>query len=152
MARFKHVFCPHCGADLGNDKYRSTSQLRRYFAIIKAAFFHWPDRLQFSDVEELRKYLQVTAGYKEVSSVTDLGKMSKDMALLIAEAAIKATGNYALPEIHGDTLVVFKPKSISFKKMPHSEFCELSDKVEGLIRSEIGVDADKVLREFDAIV
>ena len=65
--------------------------------------------------------------------------------MLLAEAAIRGAGSWAMPIIHGDTLVIFKPKSVSFAKMPHADFCKLSDAVQDVIKAEAGIDIETAL-------
>ena len=142
--------CPHCGCELSPaSKLRSPEQLRRYFALVRAAFHHWPEQhdRQFANAEELRAFLQMKAGHRVVGAQIPLAGMSKERAMLLAEAAIRGAGSYAMPVIHGDVLVVFRPKSISFAKMRHEDFCKLSDAVEAVIRAETGLDPDQLLRE-----
>lgn len=145
--------CPACGFDAGhNSKPRSVEQIRRHFGIIRAAFIHWPEThpRQFSDAEECRAWLQMKAGAREVGAQIPLTGMSKERAMMLAEAAIRGSGSYAMPVIHGDTLVVFKPRSIAFAKMPHAEFCALTDAVADVIRAETGMDPEILLRETEA--
>lgn len=142
--------CPHCGCELvspAGGKPRSTDQLRRYFAMIKGAFSNWPEAHphQFASAEELRAWLQMKAGAREIGAQIPLTGISKERAMLLAEAAIRGSGSYAMPVIHGDTLVVFRPKSIAYAKMAHSDFCRLSDDVSEIIR-EAGIDPDKALK------
>lgn len=144
--------CPHCGCELAmpaGGSPRSTVQLRRYFAMIRAAFHHWPEghERQFSCSEELRAWLQMKAGAREIGAQIPLSGLSKERAILLAEAAIRGGGSWAMPVIHGDTLVVFRPKSVSFAKMAHRDFCDLSDAVEAVIRAETGIEAGDLLRE-----
>jgi hypothetical protein len=42
--------CPHCGGGLDGGKPRSLEQHRRYFALMRAVFHHWPEthHVQFS--------------------------------------------------------------------------------------------------------
>jgi len=146
--------CPHCGCELApssGGKPRSVEQIRRYFAIIKAAFFHWPEdnERQFANSEELRAYLQMKAGAREIGAQIPLTGLPKERAMMLAEAAIRGAGSYAMPVIHGDTLVVFRPKSISFAKMAHADFCRLSDAVCDVIRAETGHDPDELLRQTE---
>ncbi len=145
--------CPSCGFDAGpsNQKPRSVEQLRRHFGLIKAAFHHWPEahERQFSDLEECRAWLQMKAGAREIGAQIPLTGMSKERAMLLAEAAIRGAGSYAMPIIHGDTLVVFRPKSIAFHKMPHAQFCALTDAVAEVIEAETGLQADDLLRETE---
>lgn len=144
--------CPHCGCELtakAGGKPRSTDQLRRYFSIIKRAHFHWPEshERQFANAEELRAWLQMKAGAREVGAQIPLTGMSKERAMLLAEAAIRGAGSFAMPIIHGDVLVIFKPKSVSFAKMAHSDFCKLSDAVCDVITAETGLDPEQLLKE-----
>lgn len=87
------------------------------------------------------------AGAREVGAQIPLTGLSKERAMLLAEAAIRGAGSYAFPVIHGDTLVIFRPKSVSFGKMAHSDFCKLSDAVADVILAETGIDAETLLRE-----
>jgi hypothetical protein len=146
--------CPHCGCDVGpaGKSVRSVPQLRRYFAMIKAAFHHWPETAdrQFASADELRAYLQMKAGHREIGATIPLTGMNKDRAVFLAEAAIRAAGSYALPILHGDTLVIFKPKSIAFSKLSHTEFCRLSDDVSDVIFNETGQRGEQLLMETEA--
>lgn len=142
--------CPHCGSELtasAGGKPRSGDQLRRYFAMIRAAYTNWPESHphQFASSEELRAFLQMKCGHREIGAQIPLTGISKERAMLLAEAAIRGSGSYAMPVIHGDTLVVFRPKSISYAKMAHSDFCRLSDDVAEQIR-EAGIDPEKALK------
>lgn len=144
--------CPHCGCELTpaeGGKARSPEQLRRYFAMIRAAFTHWPEahQHQFASSEELRAWLQMKAGAREIGAQIPMTGMSKERAMLLAEAAIRGAGSYAWPVIHGDTLVIFRPKSVSFAKMAHADFCRLSDDVAAVIETETGNKVDALLRE-----
>lgn len=147
--------CPHCGCELTPEvggKARSTDQLRRYFAMIRAAYHHWPEahERQWSSSEELRAYLQMRAGARVVGAQIPLIGMSKERAMLLAEAAIRGAGSFAMPVIHGDVLVIFKPKSISFAKMAHADFCKLSDDVAAVIQAETGMDPEQLLKENES--
>lgn len=148
--------CPHCGCEIETNrsgKPRSVEQHRRFFAMIKAAFEHWPEshERQFSSAEEMRKYLQMKAGYREVGATIPLTGINKQRAMLLAEAAIRAAGSYAVPVINGDVLVVFKPKSIAFDKLSHKDACRLFDDVEAFIEDAIGVPAQTLLKEQERV-
>jgi hypothetical protein len=147
-------FCNHCGReiDTAGKAPRSVPQLRRYFAMLKAAFLHWPETAerQFASVEELRAYAQMKAGHREIGATIPLSGMNKERAMLLAEAAIRAAGSYAMPVLHGDTLVIFKPKSIAFTRLSHTEFCRLNDDVSEAIFNEIGMRGEQLLKETEA--
>lgn len=142
--------CPHCGSTK-QGKPRSVEQHRRYFALMNAAFTHWPEahERQFSSAEELRKYYQMKAGHREVGASIPLTGINKDKAMLLAEASIRAAGSYAVPVLYKDTLVVFRPLSISFEKLPHKDACKLFDDVSALIESDIGIPAETLMKETE---
>ena len=144
--------CPHCGCELtppAGGRPRSVEQIRRYFAMIRAAYHHWPEthERQFASAEELRAWLQMNAGAREIGATIPLTGMGKERAMLLAEAAIRGAGSYAMPVIHGDSLVVFRPRSISFSKMGPAAFSRLSDDVAQVIETEIGISAEQLLSE-----
>ena len=147
--------CPECGCVLTIDgkRPRSYHQLKRYFSVIKMAFDNWPEHheRQFANTEELRAYLQIRAGHRETGASIPLTGMSKERAMLLAEAAIRGAGSYAEVAIQGDTLVIFRPKSIAFHSMSHLAFCALNNDIDGIIEQEIGVSADRLLKEGEAV-
>lgn len=150
----KALHCKVCGHDVHEPRGapRSLEQLRRYFAVIRAAFHHWPEisARQFANEEELRAYVQMKAGYREIAASIPLVGLQKDRALMLVEASIRAAGSYAMPVIHKGDLVIFKPKSISFSKLSHADFCKLNDAVETVIEQEVGVPADQLLKNHEA--
>lgn len=145
--------CPHCLSALEDDPKgapRSLDQLRRYFAMLRAVFFHWPEthEQQFGDITEMRKWLQMKAGYYEVGASIPLVGISKERAMFIAEAAIRAAGSYAMPRMQGTSLVVFVPKSIAFHKLAHKDFCKLNNDIDEVIVAETGLDPEQCLTEY----
>jgi len=144
------MHCPVCGCVIDREP-RSLAQHRRYFAMIRAAFHHWPEshERQFASEEECRKWLQMKAGHREIGATIPLTGMSKERAMLLAEAAIRAAGSYAVPVIHGDTLAIWRPKSIAFSKLGHKEACRLFDDVADVIRAETGIDPEEMMRETE---
>ena len=144
------MHCPVCGCAIDREP-RSLAQLRRYFAMIRATFHHWPEshERQFASEEECRKWLQMKAGHREIGATIPLTGMSKERAMLLAEAAIRAAGSYAVPVIHGDTLAIWRPKSIAFSKLGHKEACRLFDDVADVIRAETGIDPEEMMRETE---
>ena len=57
----------------------------------------------------------------------------------------KAAGSFAIAMQQGDDIVVWKPKSIKYEKLSHTRACELFEKVNWIIRDEIGVSGDELL-------
>lgn len=142
--------CPDCGCVLSAaGKPRSIDQHKRFFGLIRAVFHHWPEthETQFGDETECRKWLTMKAGHREIGAQIPLVGLNRERAMLLAEAAIRAAGSYAVPVLHGDTLVVFKPKSIAFAKLSHAAFCALNNAVDDVIRKETGIDPDQLLKE-----
>jgi hypothetical protein len=143
------MMCPECGAviDAAEKTPRSVPQLRRYFALVRAVYEHWPEHhaRQFASAEECRKWLQIRAGHYETGAAIPLTGTSKERAVMLAEAAIRAAGSYAEPVIHGDTLVIRRPKSIAFGRLGHAAACRLMADVDEVIRAETGLDPDQML-------
>ena len=143
--------CPTCGHE-SKGPPRSIDQHRRYFGMIKAAFHHWPEthERQFASEEELRKFLQMKAGHREIAARIPLTGIRKEQAVILAEASTRAAGSYAIPVIHGTELVIWKPKSIAFHNLGHRAFCELNQSVDEILQAEIGLSGDQLLQETEA--
>lgn len=143
--------CPVCGYEATQKeggKTRSVEQIRRYFKMIRLAWDTWPEshEHQFASSEEMRAWLQMKAGAREIGAQIPLTGMSKERAMLFAEAAIRGAGSFAWPVIHGDTLVIFRPKSIAFSRMAHADFCRLSDDVQSVIEAETDIRVEDMMR------
>ena len=144
------IKCDFCGGYVGNSsKSRSVPQLNRYHKLVSATFDNWPEthEHQFANIIECRKWLEMKAGHREIGAQIPVSGMSKERAVMLAEAAIRGAGSYAMPVMHGDTLVIFRPKSIRFATMPHLAFCELVAAVESVIEKETGARVDDLLLE-----
>ena len=145
--------CPACGFVLDEarrGKPRSLVQLKRYHKLMRVAFDNWPEasELQFSSVEAFRKHHEMAAGHREIGARIPLSGISKEKALFLAEAAIRASGSYAVRKFYKGELIVWRPKSISFAKLGHNAACALMADVEALIEAAIGVSGDDLLREY----
>lgn len=152
-AKPKAVHCPCCHYDLsGKTAPRSAEQLRRFFALMRVTFDNWPEghERQFTTVDELRAFLTIKAGYREVGARVPLSGIRREQALFLAEAAIKGSGSNAIPVFHGGELIVFKPKSIAFANMEHREFCNLNDAVETVIEQETGLKVLDLMKNAEA--
>ena len=145
--------CPCCGYNLSaKAKPRSLEQHKRFFALMNAVYTHWPEshERQFANVEELRSFLTIKAGYRIVGAEIPLTGMSKEKALFIVEAGIRGAGSYAIPVFYKDKLIIFKPKSIAFGNMTPADFNALNDAVSTVIEQETGIPAEQILRETEA--
>ena len=61
--------CPHCLGDIEKKtKPRSLDQMRRFFAVLRAMYAHWPESAGFQphSEEHLRKWVTCMAGHREV--------------------------------------------------------------------------------------
>ncbi len=145
--------CACCGCDIsGNDKPRSLPQLRRFFAMIRAAYHHWPEtsEKQFSSDEELRKHLTMRAGWRDVAARIPLVGVNSDITKMIVAQAFKAAGTHAWPVVHKSELVIWVPRSIAFHSMGPQEFGQLSDAVAVVIKDMTGLDVEQMLRETES--
>lgn len=145
--------CACCGCDItDNDKPRSLPQLKRFFAMIRAAFLHWPEtsEQQFSSDEELRKYLTMRAGWRDVAARIPLVGVNLDITKMIVAQAFKAAGTHAWPVIHKSELVIWVPRSIAFHSMGPKEFGQLSDAVATVIKDMTGLDIDQAMKETES--
>lgn len=145
--------CACCGCDVtGNDKPRSLPQLRRYFAMIRAAYHHWPEtsEVQFSTEDECRKHLQMRAGWRDVGARIPLIGVKPEAAKMLVAAAIAGAKAHAWPVVHNGELIVWIPRSISFHSMGPQEFGQLSDAVGVVIKDMTGIDAETLMRESEA--
>jgi hypothetical protein len=138
--------CPHCGK---GGKRRSIEQHRRYFAVIKHAFEHWPETHEFQpdSAEHLRKWLQVKAGYRTVQEIEVKRTDPQSLAIVHAtlRAAMKATDDYSWIVPHKGKLLVVASRSIAFDKIPHGEFCTLNNMVQEVIETETGIKIDQLM-------
>lgn len=147
--------CPHCGSDLAESgKGRSVPQLRRYFALVKAAYYHWPDAHEFEpdSKQHLRRWLQCKAGHHdtqifELPETDDPVLMARMMEF--AEALLDTDKGSKFGRWRGNVLAVFTPKSIRFDKLDHRAACQLFDEVAAVIEMEIGIPAERLLKEAE---
>lgn len=140
------AICPTCGRSEPG-KVRSPDHMRRYFAVMNVIYACWPEKheQQFESMDAMRVWLQMRAGHYETTRI-DLGDADPDMAVVMAQASMKAAGTHARARVVGTELVIFKPLSIAFSKLSQHEFSKISSEVEALILAETGIEiTDKVL-------
>lgn len=142
--------CPHCGDLIDapkKGKPRSVPQHRRFFALCRAAYFHWPEAHAFrpESEEHLRRYLQAKAGYHTVTTI-DIASSTPEQAVLAVSAAMKNAGPYAFVKPSETKLHVFAPKSIKFYELPHLAACALFDAVAEIIEAETGIRCDDMIK------
>lgn len=119
---------------------------------MRAAYHHWPEQHanQFSSAEELRKWVQMKAGHREISARIPLTGVRKEIAEMLAAASIRAVGEYAVPLVHGSELIIWKPKSIAFATLGHKAFCDLNNEIDDVLKAEIGLTGDQLLQHSEA--
>ena len=146
--------CPHCLGDIEKKtKPRSLDQMRRFFAVLRAMYAHWPEDCGFQphSEEHLRKWATCMAGHREVIKTMTLPQTdnpSLAAAMMgIVEALLEIDGRFG--RWKGMTFAVYEAKSIAFHKLSQSEFNKLNDEVEAVYASETGLDPETVLREHE---
>lgn len=146
-------YCPECGAVFKKSagrRPRSPDQLRRFFALMKAAHYYWPEThdVQFPDYHDLRKWLIAKSGRLDLIREIQFEDATPESAFRIADAAIRAVSRHAIAVVSGSSIRFYEPRSISFEQMPHGEFCRLNNDVDEIIRAETGLDAERILTEY----
>lgn len=138
---------------MAEEKRRSLQQHRRYFALIKAAYEHWPERSRSrfrpDSEDHLRKWLQCKAGHRTLVEVDVPATDERTLAIVktAVAAAMAATKDHAWVTTHGGKVVVLASRSINFDTLPHKEFDALSRTVEDIIRAETGLEPEQLLTE-----
>ena len=150
MSRMGDKNCPHCGGILDEQrkgKPRSVAQHRRYFALIRAAFYHWPDSHDFKpqSEEHLRKWLQAEAGYHTVDTV-DTADMRPDQAVAIISSRCAKAGPHAFFKSAGSRFYIFTSNSIDFNTLPHLQACAVFDDVAEIIEAATGLRCDDMIK------
>ena len=147
------IRCPTCGHESGGK--RSHPDHARFFALVAAAFSHWPESEKFqpTDVENLRGYLLCRAGYCTKQDIVFdksglIGLESKRLALTITAAcrgALLATGGRGYLNLSGDRVTLYVPKSISWGALSQKDFGEIRDRVTSIIENILAVTASELL-------
>lgn len=149
------IACPHCGAHFeppkASGKPRSHPQLKRFHALMRAAFNHWPEaQTEFRprNKEHLRYWLEKEAGHFEVVK-TIICKQADDpkrlTAVLTAVLATASDDNLFV-EVEGLSVVVKRAVSISYDALAHMSACALFGQIDDVLKS-LGLDPDRLLKE-----
>jgi hypothetical protein len=149
--RPKRVTCPDCRATFDPvkaGKPRSPDQHKRFWGVVQAALQHWPEShdRQFSDHHECRHYLTMKAGWRDIAAIIPLAGIKPATATTLATAAMKAAGTYCVAGAHAGSIVIWKPRSISFQNMGHMEFVALNSAVDDVLKAEIGLTGGELLQ------
>jgi len=132
-------------------KPRSVDQHRRFFAIMKAAYNHWPESHRFKPVnsEHLRAWLLVRAGHSFITTF-DFGDDGDAVAKAVPIVVARMKLGHVWCDVRNGAMHVAAPRSIAFDKLGHHEFCKLNDDVDEVIRVETGLDPEALMRETEA--
>ncbi len=129
---------------------RSSDDHRRFFALVNAAFTHWPEQHDFrpDNAEHLRAWLLCKAGYRKTTMIE-----TDEPAATVAsiEAAFRAADTYAFVRPYGDGVAVYSPKSLAWDKLDQKKFWPIRDEVTAVIEDVIGVKADELLKQTERV-
>lgn len=153
--------CTVCGHRAKDDAdERSLQQHKRFYGVVKAAFDQWPEASEFrpESIDHLRQWLICAAGPQWRDATTqDVPAPLRNAAIagfvdVLAHSVADRTARYPFPRVNTWTwkATIYTAKSIKFAKMPHMEFNALSQAVDDVIKAEIGVDPDQLLKEEPA--
>lgn len=121
---------------------RSMKSHRFYFAAVNEAWANLPETLcaDFPSAEHLRKHALIKTGYCSMKRI-----VCGDNAEAIAAAAImQDMDTYALCEVSGRAVTVWRANSQSIKAMGGKAFKESCDKVLTEISRIVGVDVTEL--------
>lgn len=134
------------------DKPRSAEQHRRFFAMVRALYHHWPEAIEFhpDSEEHLRAYLLVKAKYRTIKTFYMTSDDAADeCAKVVPIVTAMMLHRYCWCWTDGNALHIVAPESMSFDKLPHAKACAVFSAVEDYVRS-IGMDPDQVLKETES--
>lgn len=133
--------CPTCGGP--SKKRRSPEHHKRFFAVIAAAYQHWPESHDFqpANAEHLRAWLLCKAKWCNVQTGTVDSFIS---------GSHKTEAGFSFRFRAGTLVHEYRPKSINWEKMDQRTFSPIAQAVDEIIEAEIGVPTDRLLRETEA--
>ncbi len=118
---------------------RSSESHKHYFAIIAEAWGNLPEDLglELPSPEHLRKYALCKAGYCTVNKVVCRTNADAIQACMV----LAAMDSFAICEVSGSVVTVYRAKSQSMKAMGGKVFQESKERVLQVISEMIGADA-----------
>ena len=122
---------------------RSSAAHRFYFACLNEAFASLPAHLhdQFPNVEKLRKYALIKAGYCD--SRTFVCSSRAEAYRIVS--FMRPVDEFAIFTVEGATVTHYTAKSQQMKAMGKEEFRASKDAVLRIVSDMIGVDATELL-------
>lgn len=127
---------------------RSMASHRQYFATLRDGFNNLREewQWQFPDVEHLRKYCLIKAGYRDETTIV---ASSPKLAREIAEFS-RPTEGYALIVVSGCVVTKYLAKSQSLKAMGRKAFQKSKDDVLAVLADMIKVPIEDLRRNHAA--
>lgn len=147
--------CPECGYVLEDakpvprGKPRSYPQLKRFFAIIAAAFEQWRHDHEFRprNKDHLRYWLEVQAGHFTVDKTIKINNADPDVIFEVLSAVMSVNEDHKqFIDVDCDLITVKRVHSIAYEKLPHESACALFNEVDAVLAAE-GFDPEQLLRE-----
>jgi hypothetical protein len=120
-------------------KPRSADSHKHYFAVINDAWSNLPEALamDFPSSEHLRKFALIKSGYCSKAEII----LPDNSAAVATATLMKSMDEYALCEIRGRVVTLWRAQSQSMKSMGGKAFQESKTKVLDVISQMIGADA-----------
>lgn len=120
-------------------KARSEASHKHFFACVHDAWSNLPETMaaEFPSSEHLRKWALCKAGFCNMTKIV----CADNAAAIAAGALMQAMDTYAICEVSGRVITVFRAKSQSSRAMGAKDFQDSKEAVLGEISKLIGADA-----------
>lgn len=151
----REITCPECGSVFPvNSKHkRSSPQHRRFFAVCRAAYIHWPELDQDfrpRNEDHLRYWLTAEAGKFTVTKTVRFESVDPVKGYWVMRALLdNCEDDRMFLELDGDVLIQKRALSVAHDAMDQKEFNELQDAVEALLQERFGFSVEKLLIETE---
>jgi len=154
--------CKHCSGPLAcvkcgelhspPSRYRNIARLQAYHCMIHEAFRQWPEDHEFcpENPEHLRKWLQVSAGFRIYRDWVLSGDKETDMLALQQMMVWGDALGFIRRGKKNDRVVfrVFRSKSIALRNASEAEMRDVFEKVSEVVESVIGYRPHKEMSAF----
>lgn len=144
--------CPECGCVIteATKHARSIPQHRRFFALMKAAFMHWPATAEFrpKNAEHLRYFLECEAGHFTVVKTIRIESAVEPSKLAAVLTAVlrSSEDDKMFVDVDGALVTVRRANSINHSDLSHLAACALFQEVDDVLHV-YGLSAEELLRE-----
>jgi len=149
--------CRCCGADEAfatSDKPRSHPHTARFFVKLKLLFSNWPafnsetgELIQFQpdDPVQMRKKLQILAGYDQVARITIAETAAVAASVIATREALRVLGEYGEIEVDGNVITIRRSKSIRYEAMGAKAFTKLDQTINEVAYAMTGIDPEELI-------